>query len=184
MQNALNLYIICSDVAIYNICSHTDDDWGANTEDTDYIGENVTLPRIPGPSPDRVIPTVTTRGHSPNSHQRRRPAELRQRSPSPHQLQYTSSSRNNNSGNNNGDVTSPRERFQDAKEMFRAMEREAIARPIISVARREIDSAPTYRYIYIHTYNTVAYTCRTGCAFCIPRAQNRIVCYLSVLLLS
>lgn len=104
----------------------SDDDWGA-TDDHGYLAEresaNLTLPRIPR-SPER-IPGVS-RGVSPGTHQKsRRSAELRQRSPSP---QYQPRV-------NPSEITSPRERFQDAKEMFKAMEREAIARPVITRQR-------------------------------------------------
>ncbi|XP_043482303.1 uncharacterized protein LOC122511236 [Leptopilina heterotoma] len=106
--------------------SSSDDDWGGPADDQDYIPEretsNLTLPRITR-SPERVsIP----RGVSPASHRNRKPPEHRQRSPSP-QYQHRI---------NPGEITSPRERFQDAKEMFRAMEqREAVQRPVVSRQR-------------------------------------------------
>ncbi|XP_015183901.1 PREDICTED: uncharacterized protein LOC107070328 [Polistes dominula] len=116
--------------------SSSDDDWGgAGTEESHYFpdvettGSSLTLPRLPR-SPERH-PTqqqTQTRGVSPGCNRNRRAPELRQRSPSP---QYQPRI-------NPGEVTSPRERFQDAKEMFRAMEREAIARPVLS-RQRESD---------------------------------------------
>lgn len=112
----------------------TDDDWGAGTEESHYFpdvettGSSLTLPRLPR-SPERhPIQQQPTRGVSPGCNRNRRAPELRQRSPSP---QYQPKV-------NPGEVTSPRERFQDAKEMFRAMEREAIARPVLS-RQRESD---------------------------------------------
>lgn len=68
---------------------------------------------------------------SPNSHNRaRRAPEHRQRSPSP---QYQPKI-------DPIEVTSPRERFQDAKEMFKAMERENLSRPTIIVRPRETNN--------------------------------------------
>lgn len=114
--------------------SSSDDDWGAGTEESHYFpdvettGSSLTLPRLPR-SPERhPIQQQPTRGVSPGCNRNRRAPELRQRSPSP---QYQPKV-------NPGEVTSPRERFQDAKEMFRAMEREAIARPVLS-RQRESD---------------------------------------------
>ncbi|XP_033329526.1 uncharacterized protein LOC117222119 [Megalopta genalis] len=117
--------------------SSSDDDWGAPTEDNDYLPEaetttSLTLPRLPR-SPERLSSQVS-RGVSPGCNRSRRAPEFRQRSPSP-QYQPRASP---------GDVTSPRERFQDAKEMFRAMEREAIARPVLS-RQREVESHPVHR---------------------------------------
>ncbi|KAI4493181.1 hypothetical protein M0802_009598 [Mischocyttarus mexicanus] len=110
------------------------DDWGAATEESHYFpdvettGSSLTLPRLPR-SPERhQTQQQPTRGVSPGCNRNRRAPELRQRSPSP---QYQPRI-------NPGEVTSPRERFQDAKEMFRAMEREAIARPVLS-RQRESD---------------------------------------------
>ncbi|KAK2579744.1 hypothetical protein KPH14_011085 [Odynerus spinipes] len=113
--------------------SSSDDDWGAGTEESHYFpdaettGSSLTLPRLPR-SPERHPVQQATRGVSPGCNRNRRAPELRQRSPSP---QYQPRV-------NPGEVTSPRERFHDAKEMFRAMEREAIARPIVS-RQRESD---------------------------------------------
>ncbi|XP_018349209.1 PREDICTED: uncharacterized protein LOC108752680 [Trachymyrmex septentrionalis] len=117
--------------------SSSDDDWGVPNEDNDYLPEvetaaSLTLPRLPR-SPER-LPNQANRGVSPNCNRNRRAAEFRQRSPSP---QYQPRV-------NPGEVTSPRERFQDAKEMFRAMEREAIARPILS-RQRDIEHHPVHR---------------------------------------
>lgn len=94
---------------------------------------SLTLPRLPR-SPER-LPSQVNRGVSPNCNRSRRAPEFRQRSPSP-QYQPRMSP---------GEVTSPRERFHDAKEMFRAMEREAIARPVLS-RQREVESHPVHRY--------------------------------------
>ncbi|XP_012270393.1 uncharacterized protein LOC105694368 [Orussus abietinus] len=109
--------------------SSSDEDWGVPAEDNDYLpeGSNLTLPRV-ARSPER-IPTVA-RGVSPSGHKGRRAPELRQRTPSP---QYQPRM-------NPADVTSPRERFQDAKEMFRAMEREVIARPALSRQRENLEN--------------------------------------------
>lgn len=86
----------------------------------------MTLPRLPR-SPERPI---IGRGVSPNSHNKiKKTAELRQRSPSPHYQPKIDPI----------EVTSPRERFQDAKEMFKAMERENLTRPTIVVRSREIN---------------------------------------------
>lgn len=117
--------------------SSSDDDWGAPNEDNDYLPEvetaaSLTLPRLPR-SPER-LPSQANRGVSPSCNRNRRAAEFRQRSPSP---QYQPRV-------NPGEVTSPRERFQDAKEMFRAMEREAIARPVLS-RQRDIEHHPVHR---------------------------------------
>ncbi|XP_071648288.1 uncharacterized protein [Temnothorax longispinosus] len=117
--------------------SSSDDDWGVPNEDNDYLPEvetaaSLTLPRLPR-SPER-LPNQVNRGVSPSCNRNRRAAEFRQRSPSP---QYQPRV-------NPGEVTSPRERFQDAKEMFRAMEREAIARPVLS-RQRDIDHHPVHR---------------------------------------
>ncbi|XP_017790187.1 PREDICTED: LOW QUALITY PROTEIN: uncharacterized protein LOC108572458 [Habropoda laboriosa] len=118
--------------------SSSDDDWGAPTEENDYLpepettGTSLTLPRLPR-SPER-LPSQMSRGVSPGCNRSRRAPEFRQRSPSP---QYQPRV-------NPGEVTSPRERFQDAKEMFRAMEREAIARPVLS-RQREVESHPAHR---------------------------------------
>ncbi|CAK9800542.1 hypothetical protein ANTQUA_LOCUS2492 [Anthophora quadrimaculata] len=118
--------------------SSSDDDWGAPTEENDYLpetettGTSLTLPRLPR-SPER-LPSQMNRGVSPGCNRSRRAPEFRQRSPSP---QYQPRV-------NPGEVTSPRERFQDAKEMFRAMEREAIARPVLS-RQREVESHPAHR---------------------------------------
>ncbi|KAK1130524.1 hypothetical protein K0M31_018651 [Melipona bicolor] len=115
-----------------------DDDWGAPAEENDYLpeadttGTSLTLPRLPR-SPER-LPSQVNRGVSPSCNRSRRAPEFRQRSPSP---QYQPRV-------NPGEVTSPRERFQDAKEMFRAMEREAIARPILS-RQRDVDNHPAHR---------------------------------------
>lgn len=107
----------------------SDEDWGGITEENEYIQEqttNVTLPRLPR-SPDRQI---IGRGISPNSNNRiKKIAEHRQRSPSPHYQPKIDPI----------EVTSPRERFQDAKEMFKAMERENLTRPTIIVRSREIN---------------------------------------------
>ncbi|XP_012254269.2 uncharacterized protein LOC105685043 [Athalia rosae] len=112
--------------------SSSDDEWGGPPEQSMnpmHLGEsasNLTLPRVTR-SPDRVPPVART--ISPPSHvTARRAPEMRQRSPSPHYLTRP----------NHGEVVSPRERFQDAKEMFRAMEREVVARPAI-VRQREPD---------------------------------------------
>ncbi|KAG8039841.1 hypothetical protein G9C98_000570 [Cotesia typhae] len=100
----------------------SDEDWGGANEDTEYLADqnsNVALPRV-NRSPERSI--GLTRALSPNSSNRvRRAPELRQRSPSP---QYQPKV-------DPVEVTSPRERFQDAKEMFKAMERENNARPAV-----------------------------------------------------
>ncbi|KAL0102842.1 hypothetical protein PUN28_018260 [Cardiocondyla obscurior] len=117
--------------------SSSDDDWGVPNEDNDYLPEvetaaSLTLPRLPR-SPER-LPSQVSRGVSPGCNRNRRAAEFRQRSPSP---QYQPRV-------NPNEVTSPRERFQDAKEMFRAMEREAIARPILS-RQRDIEHHPVHR---------------------------------------
>ncbi|XP_017879533.1 uncharacterized protein LOC108624604 [Ceratina calcarata] len=117
--------------------SSSDDDWGAPAEENDYLpeaetGTSLTLPRLPR-SPER-LPSQVNRGVSPSCNRNRRAAEFRQRSPSPHYQPRV----------NPGEVTSPRERFQDAKEMFRAMEREAIARPVLS-RQREVESHPVHR---------------------------------------
>ena len=117
-----------------------DDDWGAPAEENDYLpeadttGTSLTLPRLPR-SPER-LPSQVNRGVSPSCNRSRRAPEFRQRSPSP---QYQPRV-------NPGEVTSPRERFQDAKEMFRAMEREAIARPVLS-RQRDADNHPVHRYV-------------------------------------
>ncbi|OAD57945.1 hypothetical protein WN48_00978 [Eufriesea mexicana] len=116
----------------------TYDDWGAPAEENDYLPDtettatSLTLPRLPR-SPER-LPSQVNRGVSPSCNRSRRAPEFRQRSPSP---QYQPRM-------NPGEVTSPRERFQDAKEMFRAMEREAIARPVLS-RQREVESHPAHR---------------------------------------
>ncbi|KAK9302344.1 hypothetical protein QLX08_005605 [Tetragonisca angustula] len=118
--------------------SSSDDDWGAPAEENDYLpeadttGTSLTLPRLPR-SPER-LPSQVNRGVSPSCNRSRRAPEFRQRSPSP---QYQPRV-------NPGEVTSPRERFQDAKEMFRAMEREAIARPVLS-RQRDADNHPVHR---------------------------------------
>ncbi|XP_032678567.1 uncharacterized protein LOC116847570 [Odontomachus brunneus] len=118
--------------------SSSDDDWGAPNEENDYLPEvetaasSLTLPRLPR-SPER-LPNQVNRGVSPSCNRNRRAAEFRQRSPSP---QYQPRV-------NPSEVTSPRERFQDAKEMFRAMEREAIARPVLS-RQRDIEHHPVHR---------------------------------------
>lgn len=102
----------------------SDDDWAAATEDN-FLGEtetgtNLTLPRLTR-SPERLSNQIPARGISPST-RNRRAAELRQRSPSP---QYQPR-------NNPSDIATPRERFQDAKEKFRAMEkREAIIKQCI-----------------------------------------------------
>ncbi|XP_057317887.1 uncharacterized protein LOC130662927 [Microplitis mediator] len=100
----------------------SDEDWGGANEDSEYLQDqnsNVALPRV-NRSPERSI--GLTRGASPNSSNRiRRAPELRQRSPSPQYQPKVDPI----------EVTSPRERFQDAKEMFKAMERENNARPVI-----------------------------------------------------
>ncbi|XP_072749959.1 uncharacterized protein [Anoplolepis gracilipes] len=112
--------------------SSSDDDWGALNEENDYLPEvettasNLTLPRLPR-SPERLS-NQANRGISPNCNRNRRAAEFRQRSPSP---QYQPRV-------NPGEVTSPRERFQDAKEMFKAMEREANARSVF-IKQRDIE---------------------------------------------
>ncbi|KAH0956477.1 hypothetical protein HN011_001096 [Eciton burchellii] len=118
--------------------SSSDDDWGAPNEENDYLPEvettasSLTLPRLPR-SPERIASQVN-RGVSPSCNRNRRAAEFRQRTPSP---QYQSRV-------NPNEVTSPRERFQDAKEMFRAMEREAIARPVLS-RQRDVEHHPVHR---------------------------------------
>nr|XP_003703462.1 PREDICTED: uncharacterized protein LOC100881426 [Megachile rotundata]XP_012141134.1 PREDICTED: uncharacterized protein LOC100881426 [Megachile rotundata]XP_012141135.1 PREDICTED: uncharacterized protein LOC100881426 [Megachile rotundata]XP_012141136.1 PREDICTED: uncharacterized protein LOC100881426 [Megachile rotundata]XP_012141137.1 PREDICTED: uncharacterized protein LOC100881426 [Megachile rotundata] len=118
--------------------SSSDDDWGAPAEENDYLpesettGTSLTLPRLPR-SPER-LPVQVNRGISPSCNRSRRAAEFRQRSPSPQYQPRVSP----------GEVTSPRERFQDAKEMFRAMEREAIARPVLS-RQRDVESHPAHR---------------------------------------
>ncbi|XP_076183750.1 uncharacterized protein LOC143155191 [Ptiloglossa arizonensis] len=118
--------------------SSSDDDWGAPADENDYLPEpettatSMTLPRLPR-SPER-LPSQINRGVSPSCNRSRRAPEFRQRSPSP-QYQPRMSP---------GEVTSPRERFQDAKEMFRAMEREAIARPVLS-RQREVESHHVHR---------------------------------------
>jgi hypothetical protein len=118
--------------------SLADDDWGAPNEENDYLPEvettasSLTLPRLPR-SPERIASQVN-RGVSPSCNRNRRAAEFRQRTPSP---QYQSRV-------NPNEVTSPRERFQDAKEMFRAMEREAIARPVLS-RQRDVEHHPVHR---------------------------------------
>lgn len=117
--------------------SSSDDDWGVPNEDNDYLPEvetaaSLTLPRLPR-SPERLS-NQANRGVSPSCNRNRRAAEFRQRSPSP---QYQPRM-------NPGEVTSPRERFQDAKEMFRAMEREATARPIL-FRQRDIEHHPVHR---------------------------------------
>lgn len=117
----------------------SDDDWGAPAEENDYLpetettGTSLTLPRLPR-SPERLSSQVN-RGVSPSCNRSRRAPEFRQRSPSP---QYQPRI-------NPCEVSSPRERFQDAKEMFRAMEREAIARPVLS-RQRDVESHPVHRY--------------------------------------
>lgn len=117
----------------------SDDDWGAPAEENDYLpetettGTSLTLPRLPR-SPERLASQVN-RGVSPSCNRSRRAPEFRQRSPSP---QYQPRI-------NPCEVSSPRERFQDAKEMFRAMEREAIARPVLS-RQRDVESHPVHRY--------------------------------------
>ena len=108
---------------------------------------SVTLPRLPR-SPERVVPVPSSplkqpiRGTSPvvNSGNRmRKSAELRQRSPSP---QYQPRLAPGES------VTSPRERFHDAKEMFRQMEREAVVtRPIVARMNSRPDSRPVHRSV-------------------------------------
>ncbi|XP_016907035.1 uncharacterized protein LOC107994566 [Apis cerana] len=118
--------------------SSSDDDWGAPAEENDYLpetettGTSLTLPRLPR-SPERLSSQVN-RGVSPSCNRSRRAPEFRQRSPSP---QYQPRI-------NPCEVSSPRERFQDAKEMFRAMEREAIARPVLS-RQRDVESHPVHR---------------------------------------
>lgn len=118
--------------------SSSDDDWGALNEENDYLprvetaASSLTLPRLPR-SPERPS-NQANRGVSPSCNRNRRAAEFRQRSPSP---QYQPRV-------NPGEVISPRERFQDAKEMFRAMEREAIARPVFS-RQRDIEHYPVHR---------------------------------------
>ncbi|XP_034946095.1 uncharacterized protein [Chelonus insularis] len=108
----------------------SDEDWGGVNEDNEYLQEsnsNMALPRVTR-SPER--PIGLTRGVSPNSNRLRRAPELRQRSPSP---QYQPKI-------DPIEVTSPRERFQDAKEMFKAMERENNARPVIVRSRETSES--------------------------------------------
>ncbi|XP_012219890.2 uncharacterized protein [Linepithema humile] len=118
--------------------SSSDDDWGVPNEENDYLPEvetaasSLTLPRLPR-SPER-LPNQATRGVSPSCNRNRRAAEFRQRSPSPHYQPRV----------NPSEVTSPRERFHDAKEMFRAMEREAIARPVLS-RQRDVEHHPVHR---------------------------------------
>ncbi|XP_015593549.1 uncharacterized protein LOC107266968 [Cephus cinctus] len=112
--------------------SSSDDDWGIPAEENDYLpetGSNLTLPRV-ARSPERL--PVVGRGVSP--HRSRRAPELRQRSPSP---QYQPRM-------NPGEIVSPRERFHDAKEMFRAMEREVIARPVMA-RQREMENHEAHR---------------------------------------
>lgn len=117
--------------------SSSDDEWGGPTEDVDsplYLGEsgsNLTLPRVTR-SPERVGPVART--VSPPTHRIRRAPETRQRSPSPHYQTRL----------NPGEVVSPRERFQDAKEMFRAMERDVVTRPAVA-RQREPDHHPVHR---------------------------------------
>ncbi|XP_011313288.1 uncharacterized protein [Fopius arisanus] len=113
----------------------SDEDWGNAPEDAEYLQEttNVVLPRLPR-SPER--PVGLTRGVSPNSHNRaRRAPEHRQRSPSPQYQPKVDPL----------EVTSPRERFQDAKEMFKAMERENISRGIITRPRDQNDNHGMHR---------------------------------------
>ncbi|XP_020287232.1 uncharacterized protein LOC109856399 isoform X2 [Pseudomyrmex gracilis] len=118
--------------------SSSDDDWGVPNEENDYLPDvetatsSLTLPRLPR-SPER-LPNQANRGVSPSCNRNRRAAEFRQRSPSP---QYQPRV-------NPNEVTSPRERFQDAKEMFRAMEREAIARPVLS-RQKDIEHHSVHR---------------------------------------
>ncbi|XP_063988197.1 uncharacterized protein LOC135168181 isoform X2 [Diachasmimorpha longicaudata] len=112
-----------------------DEDWGNAPEDPEFLPEttNVALPRLPR-SPER--PVALTRGVSPNSHNRvRRAPEHRQRSPSPQYQPKVDPL----------EVTSPRERFQDAKEMFKAMERENLSRGIITRPRDQSDNHGLHR---------------------------------------
>ncbi|XP_058805939.1 myb-like protein P [Phymastichus coffea] len=142
--------------------SSSDEDWGAAVEEPDYLIDreptSVSLPRLPR-SPERVIAPASPlikpiRGTSPitnnnnknnnnnnnnnNVNNRmRKSAELRQRSPSP---QYQPRLAPGES------PTSPRERFHDAKEMFRQMEREAIiTRPIVAKINGRTDNRPVHR---------------------------------------
>ncbi|XP_014204144.2 uncharacterized protein LOC106636300 [Copidosoma floridanum] len=134
--------------------SSSDEDWGAPTEDLDYLADreptSVSLPRLPR-SPDRgalitssSVPVANSNGSPLRAHQTRgtspvtsgspssaanrllrRSAEHRQRSPSPQYQPRVSPA-------DGGLNCSPRERFHDAKEMFRQMEREAIVARINS----------------------------------------------------
>ncbi|KAG7188406.1 hypothetical protein KM043_008054 [Ampulex compressa] len=120
--------------------SSSDDDWGAPVENNnEYIpeqettGSNLTLPRL-ARSPERISFQVN-RGASSSYSRNRRAPEFRQRSPSP---QYQPRA------NPGEGLTSPRERFQDAKEMFRAMEREATSRTVAS-RQRDVESHPIHR---------------------------------------
>ncbi|XP_046415050.1 uncharacterized protein LOC124177046 [Neodiprion fabricii] len=117
--------------------SSSEDEWGGPTEEVDtplYLGDsgsNLTLPRVTR-SPEHVAPIART--VSPVLPRPRRAPETRQRSPSPHCQGRLSS----------GEVVSPRERFQDAKEMFRAMEREVVTRPAVA-RQREPDHHAVHR---------------------------------------
>ena len=96
-------------------------------------------------SPERIIAKPQQqqqqqqyRGTSPVVNNRiRRSAEHRQRSPSP---QYQPRQAPNET------TTSPKERFQDAKEKFRQMEREAIvARPAVAKINGRNENRPSHR---------------------------------------
>ncbi|XP_011503086.1 PREDICTED: uncharacterized protein LOC105366364 isoform X2 [Ceratosolen solmsi marchali] len=126
--------------------SSSDEDWGAPVEEPDYMPDreptSVTLPRL-SRSPERTsVPTTSLKqlrgSTSPvvNGNRMRRSAEHRQRSPSPQYQPRLAP----------GEVlTSPRERFHDAKEMFRQMEREAIvSRPVAARINGRADQRPPH----------------------------------------
>ncbi|XP_043281684.1 uncharacterized protein [Venturia canescens] len=110
-----------------------DEDWGVTTEENEYFGDsgqpNMTLPRVPR-SPEMQQAQLSRALSPSNAHRVRRAPELRQRSPSPQYQPRLEPA----------EVTTPRERFQDAKEMFKAMERENIVRPVaVNNRAREFD---------------------------------------------
>ncbi|XP_043281678.1 uncharacterized protein [Venturia canescens] len=111
----------------------SDEDWGVTTEENEYFGDsgqpNMTLPRVPR-SPEMQQAQLSRALSPSNAHRVRRAPELRQRSPSPQYQPRLEPA----------EVTTPRERFQDAKEMFKAMERENIVRPVaVNNRAREFD---------------------------------------------
>ncbi|OXU25934.1 hypothetical protein TSAR_008716 [Trichomalopsis sarcophagae] len=147
--------------------SSSDEDWGAPAEEPDYLADreptSVTLPRLPR-SPERSVPAPIPasplkqqplRGTSPvvngtgSNNRMRKSAEHRQRSPSP---QYQPRLAPGES------PASPRERFHDAKEMFRQMEREAIvSRPIVA----RLNSRPDTRPVHSGTTNPFCFSPRS-----------------------